>query len=162
MLIEQSIEAKLVERIKALGFEGVPVFGVWSPTASGVVKGTEGDAAAAIVVRVSPRTFDTFGICEATMDVSITLTVRIDLCPTGAEIAEYWGGISDLVAEWNLAATGAELADFAVDGFEPGGVHVTGGEGPVLDGGAWTVTQDLSLRGTVPHGNAHKGNDNNE
>lgn len=151
-MVEQEIEAAIVRRIEALGLEDVAVVGLWSPVAAGVVKGEEGRERAAVAVRVAPKEFTNFGICEVSMDVRITLTVRLDLCPTGEELVAIWQGLASIMEDWNMVQSGDELTDFAVGGFLPGGVQVVGGDGPSLEGRAWTVTQNLVLRGTVPHG----------
>ena len=151
-MIEREIEASLVRRIKAMGLDGVRVRGLWEPAEAGTVKGEEGREAACITVCVSPKQFESFGLCEVSMAVTLELAVRIDMDPTGGTVPEVWERLAALLEEWNMAETGADLADFAVEGFDPGGVQVSGGEGPAFDGGAWTVSQGLTLRGTVPHG----------
>lgn len=151
-MVEKLIEANIVSAISALGMEGVPVIGMWDVAAQGAVKGEEGTEHAAVVVRVPPMSYDTPGLCNVTISASITLTVRIDMCPTGEELAEYSARLAGLLEGWQLAETGADLVDFAVDGFEPGGFQATGGDGPTVEGQAWTVVQNFMLRGTVLHG----------
>lgn len=150
-MIEQDIEKKIIDRINALGLQDVDVIGLWQPTDEGVLKCLEkSQSVAGIVVKVSPRQFDTFGISDVSMTVNIVLSVRIDKCPTGTLLVDYYNKIENLVQEWNLKQTGQELEDFTVDGFYPGGLDA-GANGPDLnrDTMSWTVSWTITLRGAV-------------
>lgn len=105
-----------------------------------------------IVVSVSPRSFDTFGIGTCEMDVVITLSIRIDLCPANAALDAYAGPIADLLQEWNRTMDRMTPCGLDVDGeFTPGGLRLTGGTGPDVDEGAgvWSVTYNFTLRGSI-------------
>lgn len=153
-MLEKDVEEAIVAAVDGLGLQGLAVRGSWQVVTAGTVKGAEDEGAAALVVKVSPRSFPTFGICEVDLDVTLALAVRVDLDADGAKLVEYADAIGDLIQGWNLVEAGDELTDLAVPGvFEPGGVQVTCGTGPENENGAWTVVQNFTLRGTVPHGN---------
>ena len=153
-MLEKDVEDAIVSAVDGLAIQGLVVRGSWQVAAAGLVKGAEGDCTAALVVKVAPRSFPTFGICEVDLAVTLALAVRADLDADGAKLVEYTDAIGELIQGWNLVEAGDELTDLSVPGvFEPGGVQVTGGTGPEFENGAWTVVQNLTLRGTVPHGN---------
>lgn len=156
MMLEMEVEKAVVAALSELELGGAPVVGLWMPTAAGALKGEDSpDEAVAVAVAVPPCEFDTYGICEVSLAVSIVLSVRVDLCPTGSEMAEYAGRIAGLLRRWNLVRSGDELHDLKIPGvFDPGGVHVNAGRGPSLDRkrGIWSVEYSFSLRGTVPCG----------
>lgn len=153
-MLEKDVEEAIVAAVDGLGLQGLSVRGSWQVVAAGAVKGAEDESAAALVVKVAPRSFPMFGVCEVDLDVTLALAVRVDLDADGAKLVEYADAIGELIQGWNLVEAGDELTDLAVPGvFEPGGVQVTGGTGPENENGAWTVVQNFTLRGTVPHGN---------
>ena len=126
--------------------------GLWQPSATGIVKGsTLTDTPAALLIKIPPRTFDTFGMSDVTMNVRLCLSIRYELCPTGRELLEYTEPIQNIVTEWNMKQTGEELEDFEVDGFFPGGLMVNGGTGPDLDlkNKSWSVEWDITLKGAL-------------
>ena len=151
-MVEKDIEKKIIDRIEGLHLEGLAVSGLWQPSATGIVKGTERSGApAGLLVKVNPKGFATFGISEVSMDIALCLTVRIDMCPTGEELAAFCDPISRLLDHWNMVQCGEELEDFTVDGFDPGGIRVNQGTGPELDRQmkVWTVCYGLTLEGSI-------------
>lgn len=150
-MIEQDIEKNIIERLKGLELEDADIIGLWQTTDEGVLKCVEkSNAVAGVVVKVSPRSYDTFGMSDVSMIVNIVLNVRIDKCPTGDKLVEYYTKIQSLVQEWNLKQVGQELDDFVVDGFYPGGVEASAA-GPDLskENMSWTVSWTIDLRGAV-------------
>lgn len=152
-MVEMELEEKIVDAVKALGVEGLAVKGLWQTASSGDLKGLEDAAApAAAAVMVGPKSFDRYGICEASFDCAIALAVRMDLDASGRILAHAAAAVSDLLQRWNLVESGDGLADLATrGGFAPGGVQLSGGSGPTLADGAWAATWDFTVRGTVPH-----------
>lgn len=151
-MIEKDIEKNIIDKIKSLGLNGLAIDGLWQPTATGIVKGTEKSAEpAGLLVKVNPMGYDTFGISDVIMDIGLYLTVRIDKCPTGTELVSYCEPISNLLKAWNMVQCGEELTDFVVDGFNPGGIQVNQGTGPDVDRQmkVWTVYYNMTLRGAI-------------
>lgn len=151
-MIEKDIEKKIIDRIKGLNLNGLSVNGLWQPSATGIVKGTEhSNDPAGLLVKVNPKGFNTFGISDVSMNIEIALTVRIDMCPTGEELVSFCDPISRLLQRWNMVQCGEELEDFVVDGFNPGGIRVDNGQGPQLDKQmkVWNVFYHMTLEGAV-------------
>ena len=151
-MIEKDIEKNIIDKIKNLNLNGLSVNGLWQPSATGIVKGTEqSDSPAGLMVRVNPKGFETFGISDVSMNIELVLTVRIDMCPTGEELLSYCEPISNLLQAWNMVQCGVELTDFVVDGFNPGGIQVDNGTGPQLDNKmkVWTVYYNMTLEGAI-------------
>lgn len=154
MMIEKTIEANIIAAVEALGLPGLVVRGAWQPAAVGKVKGeeTESSAPAALAVAVAPRALEQFGFGICSMDVRLALAVRADLCPTGAAIETYAEPIADLLETWNATMDCDHDCGLAVAGrFQPGGLQMTGGEGPTFDRqlAIWSVTFSFSLRGVA-------------
>lgn len=162
-MLEKDIETKIIEAVEALELPGLWINGGWQVATAGSLKGSEDPRAkAALVVKVGPRTFETFGICMLALDVTITLAVRADLCPRGEELVTYADAVAGLLQDWNLVESGEELTALQVEGtFDPGGVQITGGSGPDFTEGTWTVQWSLTIRGTIPHEeqNENEGNE---
>ena len=165
-MIEAEIEARICAAIEEAVAERVNwggrlprVSGLWRCAAE-VRRGPElGQVGVSVYVAVSPRSFDTFGISTCAMDVSIALSVRIDLCPGSADLEKYAGPISELLQRWNRTMDCEHPCGLAVEGeFQPGGLQVTPGSGPALDraSGVWAVTFNFTLRGSIP--DAHPEN----
>lgn len=153
-MIEKTIEANIIAAVEALGLDGLVVRGAWQAAAVGTVKGaeTESSAPAALAVAVSPRAFEQFGFGICSMDVRLVLAVRTDLCPTGAELETFADPIANLLETWNATMDCDHDCGLAVSGrFQPGGLQMTGGEGPTFDRqlSIWSVTFNFSLRGVA-------------
>ena len=151
-MIEKSIEANIIAAIQALGLTGLVVRGAWQAAAEGEVKDTEDSSPAALAVAVSPRSFETFGFGICSMDVTLALVVRIDLCPTGAALETFVDPIANLLQKWNLTLDCTNDCNLGTDGFTPGGLQMSGGSGPETDREAcvWSVAFNFTIRGTVP------------
>ena len=158
-MIEAEIEGRICEALeRAIGgsawrtARSPEVRGLWRDAAD-VRRGPElGQAGVVADVTVSPRAFGTFGIGTCSMDVTIELSVRIDLCPAEASLETYAGPIADLLQEWNRTMDCAHPCGLAVEGeFQPGGLNLRGGEGPTLDreAGVWSVTFAFTLIGVA-------------
>lgn len=154
-MLERMVEAKIIAAVNALGIDGLAVSGFWQPSAPGEVKGVEDSAhKSALAVKVPPKGFDTFSICEATLAVSLLLEVRADMCPTGEELSTICGAIGDMLTGWNMDEHGEVERDLSVPGvFSASGVNVSTGTGPdfVAAEGVWEVEYNLTLRGSVVH-----------
>lgn len=152
-MIEKSLEANIISAIQALNLAGLSVRGMWQPVASGNVAGEEdASSPAALVVRVSPRGFDTFGVSVASFTVTMSLVMRVDLCPTGTAIETFAEPIAALLQKWNLTLNCANDCGLGVDGeFVPGGIQVPSGDGPTFDEEScvWSVIFSFTVRGAV-------------
>ena len=151
-MIEKSIEANIISAIQALNLTGLTVSGAWQAANEGEVKDTEDSSPAALAVAVAPRSFETFGFGICSMEVALSLAVRIDLCPTGAALETYVDPIANLLQTWNLTMDRAHPCGMAVEGkFAPGGLQMSGGSGPDLDreAGIWSITFNFTIRGTA-------------
>lgn len=158
-MIEAEVEARICAALeKALHERGAwatrrpTVRGLWRKAAEGRRGPKLAPEGVDVVVSVSPRSFDTFGVGTCDMDVAIELSVRIDLCPAGGSLDAYAGPIAGLLQEWNRTLDCGNDCGLAVDGeFIPGGLQLTGGSGPYIDDGTgvWSVTYNFRLRGTV-------------
>ena len=150
-MIEQDLETKIVKKIQGLEIPKVTVMGTWGNASELVKKNERADQRAFVVVNVPTRGFDTFGICEVSFDIRISVAVRIEMCPTGKELAEIVDPIVGLLTKWNLVTVHDELDDFFVEDFDPAGVQVAQGTGPEIDTNTkiWSNTFNLVLRGTV-------------
>lgn len=149
-MIEQAIERAVAAKVAALGLAALKVDCALSPAATGEVKGAEGaDFAAFAKIAASPRAFDTFSLPRADVSVRISLSVRVELAPDGAALAEYSEPLQALLDEWQLSIECVH-DDFEVDGFRPVGVRVDGGDVSLdREAGVWRVEQNLTVRGIV-------------
>lgn len=104
-----------------------------------------------MIVKVNPRGWETYGLSTIDMQIQLSLVVRVELDPTGEHLVKYCESISGLLEKWNQTKSNEELTDFAVDGFVPGGVQISQGQGPDYDSDSktWSVIFTLSLRGSV-------------
>ena len=59
-MIEQQLEAAVVAKFAALNIDGLTVYGFWQPTSTGIPKGREAAAPAALGIVVAPRSYETF------------------------------------------------------------------------------------------------------
>ena len=153
-MIEKNVEKKIIDAIEALNIPDLQVVGLWQPSATNIVKGTEqSDAVGALVVKIPPKAFDTFGICEVTMDVQMILTVRVEKDSTGENLVKFVEPITDLLEAWNLDLEGNELEALVTEDFTPGGVQVNAGSGPTFDPqtNSWSVEFSLTIRGLKLH-----------
>ncbi len=153
-MIEKNVEAAIMTAIQNLNLPDLDIVGLWQPSATGVVKGTEkSDSTAALVVKIPPKSFDTFGICEVQLEADLVLTVRIEQDSTGEKLVQYVEPINNLLERWNMVTEQEDLEDLETDDFSVGGIHVNGGTGPTFDAQSrcWTVTFSLTIRGLLKH-----------
>lgn len=155
MIIEKLIESAIVAKLAALDLPDVTVSGFWQPAQSGAPKGRESAASAAIGVVVAPRAYETFTSAKAQLRGVVTLTVRRDACPTGAELAAFAEPVFALLETWqrslpdvkaDLTPTDANLSPL----FVPHGFRLDGGD-PSTDpkNTVWIISQTFTLRGVI-------------
>ena len=153
-MIEKNLEHAIITAIERLELPNLQILGLWQPSATGALKGKqEEDATATLVLKIPPKSFDTFGICEVTMDVDLALSVRVEKDVDGEMLLKYVEPISDLLDRWNMSEEHDELEDLITQDFYPGGVKVNGGTGPIYDSQSktWTVTYTFTVRGVIQH-----------
>lgn len=152
-MVEKDIEEQVITALNNLHIDGLSVTGMWQPTAIDIVKGTEDSVSkAGLMVNVPPMMFDTYGFCEVTLNVNMTLVIRVEKDTNGGYLLEVVKPISDLLQKWNLCER-KELTDFVTTEFYPGAINVSGGTGPTFDSRnrSFTVTWNLTLRGILNH-----------
>lgn len=67
-MIEKNVEAAIIAEIDKLALPELDVVGLWQPTAEGIIKAMErSDSSAVLIVKIPPKSFDTFGVCEVTL-----------------------------------------------------------------------------------------------
>jgi hypothetical protein len=150
MIIEKQIEKAIMVSLAKLDLPGVKIIGNWDIVAEGEVKG-QGDATGAVLaVGVAPRSYDGFVSPQADFACSLALTVRRDAYPTGEEVASITEPLFRLLDSWNRDED-AVFVDLTTDEFSPGGLQLTGGDGPEYDSSTmcWTVTQTFTIRGII-------------
>lgn len=153
-MIERDLESEIIAAVRGLKIEGLAVRGAWQCADAGAEKTLEDEAARAFcVVACKPRRFTAFGLCNASFDVSISVSVRADCAADGAALVEVLAPIAALITGWQMADMDGLLDLTISDAFYPGGVLVQGGEGPAFDeaAGAWMVSQSLTITGTITH-----------
>ena len=149
MIVEKLIEDAIIREIRLLNVAD-RVVGAWEVKQYGEVKGEGDDSKSEIAVAVSPRSYDGFMSTQADFNCAISVAVRRECCPSGAEVAEITELLFALLHSWN-ADVDAVYEDLTVEGFRPGGLMLTGGEGPVYDEsrGVWMVSQSFTIRGII-------------
>lgn len=148
MIVEKQIEDAIIAKLEALDLPGVRVTGAWKSVADGEVKG-EGDTSSAVLaVAVNPRSYDGFMSQQADFNCAVALVVRRESCPTGSEVEEFTEALFQLFDTWNRDED-AVYTDLETDGFQPAGLQLSGGEGPLYDEATctWMVEQSFKLRG---------------
>lgn len=155
-MIERLIEKRIVDKLKsavdARGIEGLCVYGLWNDSADVMKSKEQSSSKAFCIVKIPPRSYTTFGICEVQMNISIALVVRADACQDD-EVSSFTEPIVDILNSWNMVHEYEELVDFEVEGFYPGGINITQGEGPDIDRSSmtWSVSFNVLLVGSIVH-----------
>ena len=149
MIVEKLLEDAIIREVKRLNVVN-RVVGAWEIKQDGEIKGDGDDAESIIAVAVSPRSYDGFMSTQADFNCAISIAVRRECCPSGAEVAEKTELLFALLHSWN-ADVDAVYEDLTVEGFRPGGLQLTGGEGPEYDEsrGVWMVLQSFTIRGII-------------
>ena len=153
-MIEKNVEAAIITAIENLGLPNIDIVGLWQPTATGIVKATEkSNSDAALVISIPPKSFDTFGICEVSLEVSMTLTVRVEKDATGSKLLQYVEPINAMLESWNMSEEHDELEALITEDFYPGGIRVNAGSGPTWDPSSktWSVEFSFTVRGLLQH-----------
>ncbi len=156
-MIEQDIEKAVIERVGAIGIDGMDVSGLWQPSAEGVVKGTEGSGSTAfLAVVANPRSSETFSLPRADITVSLALAVLVDRAPDGDALREFTEPLFALLADWQANISSVK-ADFTVEGFNPVGFRLDGGNVSYDRAArAWSVSQSFTLRGIAARQSQNK------
>ncbi len=151
-MIEKSIEANIIAAIEALNLTGLDVRGSWQVANDGEVKDTEDNSPAALYVRVSPRSFESYSSPEVTFPVTLSFAIRTDINPTGTALETYCDPVEGILHQWNLdIAAGREICELDVTGFNTHFIQFTGGDGPTFENDAkiWSVVFNLTVGGVV-------------
>lgn len=161
MIIEQTLEAQIIEAFRAALSDGVFYSGAWQTAAVGEVKGDEpADADTVCAVTVSPRSMPDYGggqgFVEADFPVSVYVNVRGELDATGIRALEVWNCVAPIVWRWVTDADAQTVTALTVtrEGeavFQPGGVQQTGGTPPTWNAQtrAWSFGIDFTVKGII-------------
>ena len=148
MLIERTIEENMRGAFAAV-LPDAEVIASRSPAAAGYVKG-EADSSASQIVAVSlgARQYDEFSRSTLNFTGAITLSTRVEMCPTGEEHEDALEEILSLLTYWHSDAEAMTDA-LSCDGFYAAGLRLDGGQGKTFDrqAGVWTETISFTLRG---------------
>jgi hypothetical protein len=147
-MIEAALEQAALFAIEDLELPNLDADGFWQPSQDGTVKGQERPDASAVLRVVSGlRAFETFSTPVATVDMAITLFVRLETAPTAAALATYAAPLMNLLQAWQ-SSLAAVKEDFTVDGFAPAGFRLEGGDvAYAADRQGWTVSYRFQLKG---------------
>lgn len=150
-MVEKDIEKRIIDKIKGLGIEDIGVYGLWQDCGELAYNKELPNRKAIVVVKVPTRGFDTFGICEVQFDITVSVVVRLEMCPSGKELSEIVQPMVKMFSDWNLVERYDELSDFTVNDFYPAGIQVNQGSGPDVDraSSTWSMTFNMILKGTV-------------
>lgn len=149
-MIEKNIEAAVINAIANLNISNLDIHGFWQDVSPGLVIGTESaQATAVLVAKASLLKYDTFSSPKATCTIDISMAVRLERSPTGADLAGTVDPVNELLRKWQLSLADLK-SDIAPDGFAVHGARRDGGEGNYNHASrAWTVRFSLALRGVV-------------
>ena len=154
-MIEKLVESAVIAKIAALNLSRAAVTGFWQATATGVPKGREGGEPVQIAVVVSPRSYESFTSAKAQLRVAVTMTVRRDSFPTGAELETFAAPLFDLFETWqkSIAQVRADFTLTDAQGsalFTPHGMRLDGGDVSTDQGeSVWIISQTFTLRGVI-------------
>ena len=149
------VEAEIEEKIAGLFADALDEAGLlkprtelsWGVADPGDVKG-RGDASDVILsVAVGVRTYPEYVSPQFDLPCAAVLTVRRDVCPTGAALADYIEPILELLHVWQ-ADIDAVCDAFAGTAFRPAGFNLTGGDRMQTES-VWNVSFSFTLRGVV-------------
>ena len=149
------VEAEIEEKIAGLFAAALDEAGLqkprtelsWGVADPGDVKG-RGDASGVILsVAVGIRTYPEYVSPQFDLPCAAVLTVRRDVCPTGAALADYIEPVLEMLHDWQ---TDIDLFcdDLAGTSFRPAGFNLTGGERQQTES-VWIVSFSFTLRGVV-------------
>jgi hypothetical protein len=156
-MVEKLVEAVVVKKVAAIMFPlpGAEVSGFWQETPTGVPRWREGKPPVLVEVVAGTRSYETFTSAKAQLRVSVTMTVRRNMFPTGAELEAFASPLIDLLEGWqrDIAQVKADFTLTDADGaplFTPHGATLAGGD-VTADAGdsAWTIPLTLTLRGVI-------------
>ena len=154
-MIEKDLETCAVAAFNAALPGTVQTMGFWQSVAEGAVKDTESASAAAVLrVETSPRSHENFTTPRADVAFALTLTVRKEVCPTGAELAEFAEPLFAVLTAWQMDIADVRR-DFTISDFVPVGFRLDGGD-VINDVTAktWVVRESFTVRGIVKKGTA--------
>ena len=153
-MIEQLVEKRIMEKLdaalKAANVEGVEVVGAWQPSAAGTVKATESAALGYLTVKVNPREYDGYLTKGCALSCTVELDVRAESDANGASYLAITDALADVLFHWHDAVENV-VADFSdIDGFDPVGFRLDGGEvGVDKTAAVWTYLHNFTLRGVI-------------
>ena len=150
-MTEQKIEKIIIDQIAELNLPKLQVVGTWQASSVGDVKAVGDSAAAAVVtVKVSPRSYDTFTIPEASFEVAVELNVRAEIDAGGRSYLEMTDAVQDVIHAWQKSFADYKAA-FEISGeFSPTGFRLDGGDcGFNSNMTVWTWLQKFTVQGVV-------------
>jgi len=99
--IEQRIVAAVSNAIDTAGVVNWQIFGAWSPADAFAVKNEEDpETVATVAVVVSTPASPTFTAPQVTLAGTVTVTVRVDLDPSGSSLLAIAEAVANLLNSW--------------------------------------------------------------
>lgn len=149
-MIEKSIEAAVISAIANLNLPGLDIHGFWQDVPPGEIVGMEAaEATAVLVAKASLLKYDTYSSPKAECTVKLSMAVRLERSPTGAELAGLIDPVNSLLRTWQLSLPDLKR-DVTPDGFSILGARLDGGDGNYNQANrAWQIGFSLVLRGVV-------------
>lgn len=145
--IEKQIEANIIAAFRALNVADMEVVGTWN-----VAPAETSATLARLSVKVSPRGYSRYTVCEATLAATLELAVRVDTDPEGARLERCASAVAGLLHKWNMNVHDEAKTALSVAGEAAvGGVKVGAGEGPDREGGNWYVTFPMDITAFIKH-----------
>ena len=155
-MIEKELEDAIIALLSARleGTQSIPsgilVTGSWSQVPDGDAKGTEKpEHSVVIAVAVGAPEWDQYLSPICSIPVALTVSVRHELAPTGAELSAVMQPISTILM--GLQADVTNVDEISCESFQADGVRLDGGSAPRFDRetNIWTLTRSFIVRGTV-------------
>jgi len=148
--VEKQICRRLADVFQDL-LPDVSVGGNWLPEKSGILKTAHAkpDSSARLDANVQPRSYPTpsSAVHEIRVDLDGTFAAAFD--PDLERSAAAYGGLAAKLEEWHRSIA-ALKRDLTLDGWEPCGMRLSGGEWTIdRDGGDRLYSQSMILTGRL-------------
>lgn len=149
MLLEKAIETAIINRLAQLPLTSAQITGGWQSAAVGTVKTENADTLCQISVIAKPRSYETYLMPSCEVGVDIEVSIRDELAPTGAEVADYFEPIANLLQSWQRSIDTVR-SDLVVSGFGIAGIRLDGGD-TLHDSSSSrsVITQSVTIKGVI-------------
>ena len=147
-MIEQKIEKIMVERLaKIVGKYGVGVYGTLQPS---FLKASEGIDTGVLVVKVSPREYDTPMVPSCRLNCTLSLSLRADLDFSGKNYLEITEMLIEELEKFQKCLEDVHQIYCLPNEFEPTGFLLGSGETSIDRGSkTWIYAHTMTIYGIV-------------